>query len=149
MIHREVGAKLDARHSNWRRIAVLGGLGIVVAFIFVAVFIRLKELHELKDAARQILIGDSPAKVYSLLGNPTHGYVSGSPSAGAPSPEYGDIYGGRIDYLCHDLAVFVDLRTAGLVQYSYFRNFASWPVRIHYNGDKQVTAVYLDGIQTQ
>lgn len=136
-------------HRNWFRIAVLTCLGMIVVSVLVVACVEFKELRQLKNSASRIQLGDSPRDVHLILGEPKLGYESGWPSPGAPATEYGELYGGRIDYLREDLESFVRGKLAGAFPYALSRSIRSWPVRIQYNGSKRVSAVYVDCIKVK
>ena len=137
------------RHRNWFRITVLTCLVAIVVSVFVVAGIQIKQVRHLKAAARRVKLGDAPRDVYSILGEPKLGYEAGWPSPGAPPTEYGELYGGRLDYLRDDLASFANAKLAGVTSYSFSRSIRSWPVLVQYNSSKRVSAVYIDCIKVK
>ncbi|MES2792527.1 MAG: hypothetical protein V4719_23135 [Planctomycetota bacterium] len=148
-MHDEAVPKPESKRSSWFRFASLACVGLVVAIGTAVVCIQFREVRQLRNAASRVQIGDSQGTVHSLLGSAIYHYESGWPSAGAPPAEYGDMYGGRLNYLREDIASFVDGRIAGGPRYSISQGVSLWPVIIRYNGDKRVTAVYIDGIKVK
>ena len=148
-IQQETIPEYGPRHRNWFRIAVLTCLGVIVVTVFVVAGIQIKELRQLKAAAGKIQVGDSPREVYSILGEAKLAYECGWPSPGAPPTEYGELYGGRLDYLREDLESFANRKLEGVSPYSFSRSIRSWPVQIKYNGSKRVSAVYIDCIKVK
>jgi hypothetical protein len=148
-MHDEVILKSESKRSSWFRFASLAGVGVFIAISTAVVCIQFREVQQLRNAASRVQIGDSQGTVRSLLGNAIYHYESGWPSAGAPPTECGDMYGGRLNYLREDIASFVDGKIAGGPRYSVSQGISLWPVMIRYNGDKRVTAVYIDGIKVK
>lgn len=148
-MNREIDPECGSGHRSWFRIAALICLGMISVTVFVVACIQIKDLRQLKDAARRIQIGDSPKEVHSLLGEPKLGYEGGWPSPGAPPTEYGEMYGGRLDYLRDDLESSVPRNLKEISPYWFSRSLRSWPVRIQYNGSKRVNAVYIDCIKVK
>ena len=101
----------------------------------------------LRRIAREIQLGENILDVDTRLGKSTNGYASGWPSPGAPPTEFGAMYGGVVNDFRQQFDSLVYRVFRGSPRWYPSQPFSSWPVLVQYDGDKRVTAVYIDCVK--
>lgn len=137
------------RYISWFRIAVLTWLGLIVVTILTLAGIQFRDLQYIKAATSRIRIGDSPKDVYAILGEAKVSYECGWPSRGAPPTEYGELYGGRLDYVRDDFEAFLHRNVTAIPPNLFNRSLRAWPVMVKYDARKRVTAVFIDSVKVK
>lgn len=129
----------------------------LVAFLAVASFLVIvgivcwqqdSKVAQLKRIAGEIQPGENIFDVDVRLGKSTLCYESGWPYAGAPPTEFGALYGGPVNNLRQQVDSLVLQSFRGSPRWYAPQSFRSWPVLVQYDGDKRVTAVFVDGVET-
>jgi cytochrome c biogenesis protein CcdA len=127
--------------SNLRKFIVGISVVILSCILFISIC-HVIQVHNLKQAASSIRVGDSRANVVMLLGNPKVTYTSGFPSGGGAATVWGSCYGGSLDSLMAAIDGSVYRICNGSPQwYHGFQNKEDWPVVIEFDSNDIVIAV--------
>lgn len=125
----------------------------VVAFLAVVSFLLIvgyvswvqsSKAASLRRIASEIQLGEIILDVDTRLGKSTYGY---GPPAGAPQTKFGAMYGGTVNDFREQFDSLVRRVFRGSPRWYSSQPFRSWPVLVEYDGDKRVTAVFVDGVE--
>lgn len=131
------------------RLPLVAFLAVVSFSLIVSTMVwrQCSKAESLRRIAREIQLGENVFQVDIRLGKSTYGYESGWPYPGAPPTEFGAMYGGAVNDFRKELDYLVSRVVRGSPRWCFPQHFKSWPVLVQYDGDKRVTAVFIDGVE--
>gem|GEM_PF-2645370 len=145
-------AKLDAP-QRVARVPLIAVLVLVSFSLIVGAVCRrhCSKVAGLRRIAREIQPGENIVAVDTRLGKSQLGSEYGWQYPGGPPTKFEAMYGGTVDDLRGDFDSLVLRAFRGYPRWYRPQDrpllSKSWPVLVLYDGDKRVTAVYIDGVE--